>query len=1181
MSVAGRHEARRPRLSDDRDTPSGRSTPAVDRDALTGSHGRASFDAHLPAALGAAGQRRESLTLCVVDLDYFKSVNDAYGHLRGDRVLTEFADRIRRQIRGADQLYRYGGDEFVLLLPRPHGGEALTIVRRLLESVGNTPFGDDPPLWLTATIGTATFPVDAAEPRQLFEQADRRLYEGKRGGRNRAVGQTTVVGHRRMLDGPSRLIEREGELDRVHGFLSELPSQRRGIVAISGPAGVGRTQLLTAAMQAAYLRGYAVLALRGSGDTNRLTDPAGPGGVWSVPAARVTQLATLAQTLEQICQDPAQMGAVIAIDDLERFEAAHLARVREVFESTGVASLALVYTTAVEAPQPLPITSGFCERLELRPLSRTGVQVWLRSVLRTEPPADFLQEVYDDTHGLPARLHMSLTGLVERGVLRPTTTGGWAIEGRALPSAQVSTATPRAGSPAGALPRPLTEVIGRDAETEAVRQLLVRRRLVTLVGPGGIGKTRLSLRVAWSLAGEFPDGAWFVPLAAVQDPDLVVATIAQSLGIVESPDLPLQQRLMEALADRHMLLVLDNFEQLTDAAPLVTELLAAAPGVTALVTSRERLHVYGEQLYPVPPLAVPDLGLLPDAAALAVNPAVALFTARAQAIYPEFELTGENARQVAELCAGLDGLPLAIELAAARTAEFTVAELRSQLNDRLALLSDGPRDLPARQQTLRAAIDWSYERLSPEDRQTFRDLAIFSGGWSPDAAAAVVGSDDQDEQSIPDCLARLVDKSLIRREILPRGDRRYSMLDTIRDYGLDRLEAVGALVDVAHRHARYYLSVAETAEPELRHGVQELWLDRLETEHDNLRAALRWVLNHGQDELAGRLGAALWRFWSVRNHVSEGRRWLGEIGARGASLERRSHAQLLVGAGVLAWIQGDYDEATSRLKQSLEIGRHGRYTDVTATALNALGLVARQQAAYDLAQRYFEESRATWETLNDGWGMAVALGNLGRTALQQGDVERAWELTRMSLELRRELQDHNGLVLGLYTLGLAMLERGDAIEAASLLNEGLRTAQELDDRRLVATTLNGLGRIAREQGDVESAARHYREALQLWRDLEHKEGIAESLEGIADVLGTSSDPARAGRLYAAAEALRSRVGAPVPSSSRAAYRESVAAAHQQLDAAAWDEARSSGCAMSLEAVIAEALRRGDRAGMTG
>ncbi|GIV98593.1 MAG: hypothetical protein KatS3mg057_3250 [Herpetosiphonaceae bacterium] len=661
------------------------------------------------------------------------------------------------------------------------------------------------------------------------------------------------------------------------------------------------------------------------------------------------------------------------------------------------------------------------------------------------------------------------------------------------------------------LPASPTSLIGREREVAAISALLRRQdvRQVTLTGPAGTGKSRLALQVAADLIDDFEDGVFFVALASINDPALVLSTIAQSLGLKDVGGQPLAESLKSFLHDKEMLLLLDNFEQVVAAAPLIADLLATAPRLNVLVTSREVLRLYGEHEFPVQPLALPDPQQTASIDALLRAPAVALFVERARAVRPDFSLNAENAAAVAALCARLDGLPLAIELAAARSKLLAPQALLARLDSRLRVLTGGARDLPARQQTLRGAIAWSYDLLDEGERTLFAYLGVFIGGCTLDAAETVAG--EGLPMDILDGLTSLADKSLLRRYRDPQeeatqesgtggaSEPRFMMLETIREYALECLAMSGKEEELRQRHADYFLALAEGAEPELRGPAQVTWLEQLEQEHDNLRAALQWALDSGEVEVALRIGGALGRFWLARGYLSEGRAWLTAALAA-ARLRQRSEsygaalAKAFNAAGNLAHTQGDYAAAHPLYQECLAIRRELGDQLGIAYVLNNLGSVAHDQGNYEQARAFYEESLTLCRELRDRRGVASLLHNRGNLAKDQGDYASAIALLEESLTLRRQLGDRWGIAMSLTNLALAVLYQGDNRRSIELCEESLAIFRDLRDPRGMAMSLNNLSFAALAQGDVERAASLSRESLALRRQLGDKARIAECLE---------------------------------------------------------------------------------------
>ncbi len=755
-------------------------------------------------------------------------------------------------------------------------------------------------------------------------------------------------------------------------------------------------------------------------------------------------------------------------------------------------------------------------------------------------------------------------------------------------------------------------------------------RLVSLTGPGGTGKTRLALQIGVEMLDELADGVISVELAPLNDPSLVPSTIGRTLGVAESAGKPILEVVKEYLHDKRLLLVLDNFEQVAEAAPTVDALMRSATHLKILVTSRVGLNLYGEHTFPVPPLSLPDMKHLPPVERMTSQyEAVRLFIERAQAVKPDFVVTNDNAHAVAEICVRLDGLPLAIELAAARTRLFSPQALLSRLSSRLKMLTGGASNLPKRQQTLRGTIEWSYDLLPEGEKQLFWRMAVFQGGGTLEALEEVCNHDGSLQIDVVDCVGSIMQKSLLEQREGRDGEPRLWMLETIHEYAREKLKESGEAEPLQREHALYFMRLGEAIEPHLTGKKQREWLDRLEDEYDNVRIALAWAEEQAEAEGGNKEGAdtglrtagAIWRFWMVRGLFTEGREHLERLeraistpeaaGQGRSSSTLRGRAKALNGAGYLAWRQGDYSSARPLLEAALVLGSEAGDKQSMSLALNALGNVAHDQGDYTAARALYEESLALRRELGDKWGIAASLNNLGLIAKEQGDYTAARALHEESLPLFKEIGDEGGMAQSLHNFGSVAKEQGDYTAARALYEESLALCRELGDKWGIAACLNSLGLIAKEQGDYTAARALHEESLSLFKEIRAKGAITASLNALGNVAKEQGDYSGARALYkeslalrwelgdkwgiaaclvglggvavgvgqvergakllGAVEGLLQSIGAVLDRSDRLPYERSLQQARSQLSEEEFDKAWQEGHAMSMEQAIQYAL----------
>jgi predicted ATPase len=676
--------------------------------------------------------------------------------------------------------------------------------------------------------------------------------------------------------------------------------------------------------------------------------------------------------------------------------------------------------------------------------------------------------------------------------------------------------------------------VGRAAEVAKLADLLGSDdvRLLTMTGPGGIGKSRLAAEVVTSIESRFANGAAHVPLAPVSDPQLVPSAVARALDVTESAERTVMENLTEFLRDKELLLLLDNFEHVVSAGPTLTQLLATCPRIKILVTSRALLFVRGEQEFEVPPLLVPPPDIArDDRARHSEYESVRLFVERAREVEAAFDLSDENAHVIAEICTRLDGLPLAIELAAARIETISAEEILARITNRLDLLTEGPADLPERQRTLRAAIDWDYDLLSEAEQKIFRRLGVFSGGFSIPAAEAVIGTEEYPAAYILDTIESLEAKSLLEAEGNADPVDRYSMLRTLREYAFDKLASSDETDLMRDRHAAFFTGLAEEAAPHLRQADQVEWLAVLDQEHDNMRVALQWLADKDDAEAELRLAAALAYFWEFRAHLSEGQQRLEEALARG-------------------------EDAPAALR---------------AVCLDFAGRLARGQGEFKRARQLIEHSIRLFREVGDTNGLAGALRSLGVIAGERGDLASARSLYEESLALKREIGDPRGMAEAMNNLGVVSHGEGDLAKAIEYYDRALQYFGEAGDKQAMARILMNLAEAKMEQGLYPAAKGFIRGSLVLCQEVNSHWDIADLLELMASTIGATALAEDGAKLFGAAAALRDLLGAPLPPADVPAYEERIATVRARMKDEEFETAWKEGRSMEVDQAVAFAL----------
>lgn len=1025
-------------------------------DALTKAETRAALFVALDEALG-----RMPLSLLILDLDHFKSVNDSFGHARGDAVLVEFAKRIREAVREGDRLFRYGGDEFVLIIPGVSQAQAHLTAERLLQTVQAHPFGQDPPLSLSMSVGLAeALPTDT--PQTLFERADQHLYAAKRQGRSRVA---QALSEADTLEG--RWLEREAAKLSLHHFLQSLPQFGRGLLLSRGPKGAGHSRFLEEAAKMGHLLGYRLV--RVTGQMAYATHAYGALldgiGLEETQSAMVNGAAALA------FQEP----TLWLIDQPQWLDPASRSLLRDLLEHPNG-----VYGVIATNPDDSGVTwpnVAFTEEVRLGPLSLEGTRALLRARLLWEAPADFVQWLWEHTGGLPSPMAQTLQALLSHGGLLPAASGYLLASdySERLPIASVATA----------LPKPASSLIGRDRELLQLKGLLHERPLVTLVGQGGMGKTHLAMQAALEMESHYPDGVQFVALAGLDEATKLAPRLVQALGL-KAIDQP-EEVLLRHLQRKRMLLVLDNFEQLLEGVELVQLLLRHCQALTVLVTSRERLGLPEEWILPLEGLDQKATGALSAAERMLVH--------AAKRISPDLALGLAEQDAIKRICQMVGGMPLGLELAAAWVKVLSLPEIASEIESNMAFLRR-PEGQDDRHSSLEGVFESSWKLLHPEEQRTLARLAVFRGGFERDGAHKVAGASVS-------VLLGLVHLSLLQRDSVVAG--RYVMHELLRQFAVAKLNPQ-ELRAAQQAHAEYFVQYATLAEPELRGPQQQRWIDRTALELDNVRLAFTTLQRSRLSEQGLQLACGLHWFYYIRGLYRE------SVDSLQLFLQMDPNPNPLLKAHALQIIAsrlrdlGELSQSYDCLQQSqalfLELGdRQG-----LSSTLHLQGVLHRDKGDLQAAQQFLEQALELRQETGDRWGQATSLNDIGIVMAMQNQDDAAAAYFYQSLELKQEIGDEQGVA---YALGNLAIVTNDAQEKQRWLYQSLTIKRRLNDRLGIANSTAHIADTFKYQNQDDQALREYATCLAIYHDLEQMQAISTVLQHCMQVLERNSQPIRA------------------------------------------------------------------------
>ena len=1031
------------------------------RDRLTGAYTRDALQQRLGEEIVRSIRYELSLALLMIDLDHFKSINDAFGHARGDQALAHFAACAHEVLRRSDLLFRYGGDEFVVLLPNTPKLGAVTIAERLLEIVRSTPVPGDPPITLTLSIGVADMAEGPVTAEDLFERADRRLYAAKRAGRDRVVAESLVNENRLRFDSDSRLIERDLALEHARRFLSDLVLHHHGVAVIGGPPGAGRSRMLAELCKLACLQGYVIWSLATGPGLHMRAFGALRESILPWPDLPIVGASTeqLASALRAHVQQSGAVGLIIAIDRLVDSDSSTLSLLRDLLLSASVPNMAIAFTA--DSPKIPPSLAVLHQAsIEIGPWSLMATHLWLRVALKWEPSEELSSWLHQAAEGLPERLSELLQRLVDRQLLTATARG-WQLHGD-LRSLVLEQPAKWPGLPLSASPG---EFIDRENELRTLKGMVGEHAVVTIVGPGGMGKSRLALQVAWELSDQFAHGAYLIDLAPVSGVEFIFPALALALHIpLSGVNLP-EAQVLHYLGGRAVLLVLDNFEHLLEGISIVSAIIRAAPQVRLLITSRERLNLAGEIVYPLGGLTLPAL--------LEGSSLLQLFVQSARRSQSDFAPAERDLPFIAKIAQQVGGMPLGIELAAAWAPFLGCEFVAESLGHSLDILSAGQQDLPERQRGMRAVFEAFWAQLMPDEQRALAMLSVFRGGFRSREAEQVTGA------------KTFFLSALVSRAVLSYDERgRMVLHELLRQYAEEQLKAAaeGAL-EARRAHVASYLALAEQAAIGLFGPEQHHWCERMDEELDNFRAALGWALAI-RPALALRLSSALSDYWKFRGYFREGSRWVeAALEAAGDTASADLLARALGAAAMFHERLGDYGLAAWCYRRALDLARTVGDSPLTARLLNEFGWMLCRRGDTAEARELAIEALALAQDTGDKRRASTVLRLLGSLSSDSKDMAAAVSYGEESLALSREIGHTDMIASALNSLGVyACIERRFA-QAADYLNEALMLRQALLHPQPVAMCLNNLATVEYGRGDYLAAERYAQQSLAIYREI--------------------------------------------------------------------------------------------------
>ena len=1080
----------------------------------------------LPEGIDNAQRNHYTMALMMLDIDYFKSINDAFGHTRGDQTLTEFARRLQALLRASDMVFRYGGDEFVILSPRTASAQARELANRLIQALQATHFGSNPELTVSVSLGIAIYPEDGLTPEAIFEAADQRHYFAKRSGRGCAISESPPLSQPALFVEPSRLIEQDEALSKLHQFLEQLPGEGRGALRISGPAGGGHSRFLAEARKNARLRGYAILPLQGQAAQKHrlfsvLLDALQNNPLTPAPYALPTLVSSRSgehfiASLRNAVAEKGNVGLLVTVDDIPRIDRGSLGFLHDLFFYPDLPRLGLIFTDGGVTNQlGFPWDISGAESARLRPLSREGVKVWVRQALQWEAPRSFQDWLYKQTGGLPGALKRGMTVLTRQGMLHPGLEG-WEITGDYSEIHLEELLERQTGALPINLPGGLTDFVGREEEIKQLKQLFSENRLINLHGAGGMGKTRLALQAAAEYADQFVDGTCYVPLDGVKTADWLVSAIADALHYTFFGPREPDELLLAYLRNKEMLLVLDNFEHLLPGASLISEILDQAPGIRFIVTSRERLNLPGEILFHLTGLPVPPANQKEGLESFA---AVQLFIHSAQRFQPDFVPQAEDWPSIAHICRLVEGMPLGIEMTASWIQSYRPPLIAAEISRSLTGLTNGTA-VPEQYRRLRATFDYLWNNLSANEQDAFYRLSILPSEFDSQAARQIANA------------SLFFLEALVNRSILNRNARGfYQMHELLRQYAAEKMEHLPDLHNQAIQgYCNYYLSLLESQQEKFANDGQVL--GKLKLEGDNLRSAWYLAITNDLCTWVDRAAMPLSQFYRLANLWREGElafdtaiQWAKSSQQNGDCLvPQETLGKLLIAQAGLLNDRASYMRAIQCAQEALEVIQEGGDSAIQAAAHLEWGQACWRQIEYPQAHHHYARALDLARSHHLLQIEIDSLRGLGLLSLTENNYSEALDHLSQSLELCRQSGNQRSESAALNAMGTIYLISGDTQQARDYYQAAQRLLNSLGDQIAEGRLVNNLGCVHQGEGDNYLAMTCFEQALHIDQEVGDRAGMSAALTNLGIAYHRLGEFERARATYEQAIQLCAEIG---------------------------------------------------------